>query len=122
MNWQDFPNFERHEFDSPDAPGSGDNMRYEFMERLQRLRTRCRFPFTINSGFRTPEHNRSVGGEPNSAHLRGWAADIHCMSSAERYKIIEGAYAMGFQRIGIYPTFIHLDLDPERPSPVMWTR
>jgi len=30
----------------------------------------------INSGYRTPEHNRKVGGSPTSDHIKGCAADI----------------------------------------------
>lgn len=33
-------------------------------------------PILINSGYRSPEHNRRVGGSPTSDHLRGLAADI----------------------------------------------
>jgi len=119
-NWQAYPDFWREEFDSRDLPGSGDNMRAEFLDRLQRLRTRCGFSFHINSGFRTPEHNAKIGGKPNSAHLRGWAADIACEDARQRYAILEGAYALGFQRIGVYPTFIHLDTDPTLPQKVVW--
>lgn len=32
--------------------------------------------FTITSWWRTPEHNRNVGGVPNSLHLIGWAWDV----------------------------------------------
>lgn len=32
--------------------------------------------FTINSGFRSPAVNAAVGGEPNSYHSEGLAADI----------------------------------------------
>ena len=30
----------------------------------------------INSGYRTPEHNKEVGGSPTSQHCKGEAADI----------------------------------------------
>ncbi|HEY6020750.1 MAG TPA: D-Ala-D-Ala carboxypeptidase family metallohydrolase [Candidatus Paceibacterota bacterium] len=35
-----------------------------------------RFGVRINSGYRSPEHNRSVGGASNSDHLRGDAVDF----------------------------------------------
>src|SRR3990172_452364 len=30
----------------------------------------------INSGYRCAKHNKEVGGEPNSYHMKGLAADI----------------------------------------------
>jgi len=33
-------------------------------------------PITITSGYRCPEHNRKIGGAPNSYHMRGQAADF----------------------------------------------
>jgi zinc D-Ala-D-Ala carboxypeptidase len=30
----------------------------------------------VNSGYRTPEHNKKVGGSPTSQHCKGEAADI----------------------------------------------
>ena len=30
----------------------------------------------VNSGYRTPEHNRQIGGSPTSQHTRGEAVDI----------------------------------------------
>ena len=33
-------------------------------------------PIIINSGFRSPEVNKAVGGAPNSNHLTGCATDI----------------------------------------------
>ena len=35
-------------------------------------------PIHINSGYRSRELNKLVGGQPNSAHLTGLAADIIC--------------------------------------------
>ena len=47
-------------------------------------------PIIINSGFRSPEVNRAVGGAPNSNHLTGCAADIRVygMEQAIRYACI----------------------------------
>ena len=115
-----YPNFSAHEFASPDEPGSGYRMHAEFMARLQSVRSRCDFPFEINSGYRTAYWNQVVGGAPNSAHLRGRAADIVCTNSGRRFEIIDGALALGFRRIGIARTFIHLDDDPALPKRVLW--
>lgn len=38
----------------------------------------------LTSGRRSPEHNRRVGGVPNSWHLRGRAADFGGTDAAER--------------------------------------
>ncbi len=35
-------------------------------------------PVTVNSGFRSPELNRIVGGVPDSQHVFGQAADLQC--------------------------------------------
>ena len=36
-------------------------------------------PIVINSGFRSPEVNKAVGGVPTSNHLTGCAVDIRCI-------------------------------------------
>ncbi len=47
-------------------------------------------PIIINSGFRSPEVNKAVGGVSTSNHLTGCAADIRCigMEQALRYAAI----------------------------------
>ena len=47
-------------------------------------------PIVINSGFRSPEVNKAVGGVPTSNHLTGCAVDIRCigMEQALRYAAI----------------------------------
>ena len=113
--------FKSYEFDSPDQKDSGVLMREVFCDKLIRLRQICNFPFAIASGYRTKEYNKKIGGAENSAHMRGYAADIYCDNSYNRYKIIAGALAVGFVRMGIGVGFIHLDCDPELPKPCMWT-
>ena len=64
---------------------------------LERLRKRWNdkygdgdAPIIINSGFRSPEVNKAVGGVPTSNHLTGCAVDIRCigMEQALRYASI----------------------------------
>ncbi len=113
--------FSYAEFDSPDFPDSGRNMDESFLLLLDSARQIAGTPFKINSGFRTPKHNEKVGGTENSSHLRGFAADIHATSSADRFKILSALIEVGFNRIGIAKTFIHVDADPRKTKDVIWT-
>jgi len=40
-------------------------------------------PLQVNSGYRCPTHNETVGGVPNSTHTRGLAADLRHVDFAE---------------------------------------
>ena len=113
--------FNINEFDSPDLVGSGEEMKSSVLLMLDRARELAEIPFNITSGYRTPEHNSIIGGVPNSAHIKGYAVDILCTSGVDRFKIIEAALKVGFNRIGIGNTFIHLDNDPTKPQNVIWT-
>ena len=43
---------------------------------LEELRLRSGTPIRINSGYRSPQLNRAIGGVPTSNHLTGCAVDI----------------------------------------------
>ncbi|MBR5035695.1 MAG: peptidase M15, partial [Prevotella sp.] len=49
---------------------------------LQPLRDAIGRPVYITSGYRSAKLNAKVGGVPNSRHLLGKAADIHCDNMA----------------------------------------
>lgn len=120
MNFDTIKHFKSFEFDSADAPGSGLLMDRDFMERLDKMRDSMGMPVTVVSGFRTPEHNKAVGGEPNSAHLRGLAVDLAAIGSSSRSAIVIAAVKSGFMRIGIGSSFVHIDADPTLPQCVLW--
>ena len=119
--WDNIRYFKPSEFDSPDAPGTGYHMDEDFVLLLDALREAVGFPLRINSGFRTKEHNKLVGGKPTSAHTKSVAVDTRCVSAHYRFRILEEAYRLGFRRIGIGETFIHLDSDLSLPQEVLWT-
>ena len=119
LDWSDFPNFTRNEFACRCGCGAAD-MDPDFMERLQRLRVRCGFPFTITSGFRCEAYNRARGY--TQTHASGKAADIATQTGQRRYDLITEAKSFGFTGIGVASDFTHLDtLTPEEaPRPSSW--
>lgn len=91
-----------------------------FMDRLESARGLAGIPFTINSAYRCLKHNNEVGGKTNSAHLGGYAADISCRSSRDKYIVLKALFRLQFNRMGIYKTFIHVDSDPAKIENVIW--
>ena len=98
-----------------------DLMSDELLLKLGTARIIAGIPFHINSSWRDKATNERVGGKPNSAHLRGNAVDIACANSSDRFIILDACMAAGFTRIGIAKTFIHIDVDEDLPSNVIWT-
>lgn len=68
---------------------------------------------TITSGYRSPAHNRKVGGSSNSRHLEGRAVDVNVWMDGKRVAskyIMCAAQDLGFIGIGcISTTAAHLD-------------
>ena len=71
---------------------------------------------TLNSAYRTPEYNRSVGGARNSMHVQRKAVDIQwgTTSIQGRVDFIQKAIDAGFTGIGCYNSFCHVDIGPKR--------
>lgn len=95
--------------------GCGFGMRKGDVDRrlimaLQTLRYYCNAPLHVNSGCRCKAHNAAIGGEPDSYHLRGMAADIHGMPIHELVRLAEHIPMFLRGGIGTYPTFVHLDV------------
>ena len=115
-------NFE--EFDCPTLEGSGlpttdgGKMCIDFLHKLDEARELAGVPFKITSGYRSPQHNLDVGGRIGSSHIKGLAVDIACVNSHQRQKILTALIQVGFKRIGIGKSFIHSDLDPDKPNAI----
>ncbi len=84
--------------------------------QLQFLRDYTGRAITINSGYRSPEHNAKISGSSKkSQHMLGKAADITIdgLKPAEVYRIIDDLIDMGLMLqggLGSYPTFTHYDI------------
>ena len=87
----------------------------EALDKLQALRDRLGKPLIVRSAYRSPEHNRNVGGAARSKHMDGTAFDI-AMSNHDPVAFEAAAREVGFLGFGFYPRsgFIHIDLGPAR--------
>lgn len=85
------------------------------LDRLQARRDALGKPLIIRSAYRSPAHNRAVGGAARSQHLLGIAFDIS-MANHDPDAFEIAARAVGFTGFGFYPRsgFIQVDLGPAR--------
>ena len=113
-------NFEYFDIEEFDCQQTGNNeMKEEFIHKLDELREACGFPFKITSGYRDPSHSIEVKKEKGGTHTQGIAADIYIPNGADRYRLAQKAFELGFTGIGIAKTFVHVDT--REGTPVMWS-
>jgi uncharacterized protein YcbK (DUF882 family) len=95
------------------------------IQRLEKFRPWYNRTMVINSGYRTPEHNKAIGGAPGSQHLLGIASDISLplgefagLSKARKEEFLQNIKKKWTQicnadglggGVGFYDTFFHLD-------------
>ena len=110
-------NFSKAEFDSKDGSEMPKDVLANVIKLagyLQTLRDTLNKSIKINSGYRSPSHNKKIGGKPKSIHLTGLAADIVVsgMTPKEVFKEVEKLQNEGKLPQGglsAYPTFLHVD-------------
>jgi len=93
----------------------------EAMDMLQRLRTNLGKPLILTSAYRSPEHNRKVGGAKASKHMEGVAFDVR-MDNHDPHTFEAAARAAGFSGFGYYPKsgFMHIDTAEPRSWGTPW--
>jgi uncharacterized protein YcbK (DUF882 family) len=111
-------NFSLDEFRSKDGSEFPDHVvsnLNRLANNLQKLRDHLGQRITINSGYRSPAHNKKIGGSPNSTHMRGLASDIVVSGidppdvAASIEKLIESG-EMEEGGLKAYQTFTHYDI------------
>lgn len=111
-------------FDSPDSQGSGRCIDQRLVYKLKLLESKTGYPIFswINSGVRTSYWNKKVGGVSNSSHQipNCKAVDIKALNITIRNKLVVAAREVGFKRIGVGKTFVHLDVDTNKSQNVAW--
>lgn len=97
------------------------DMKQEFILMLDRARELAGIPFVITSAYRSSEWDRAKGRSGTGAHTTGVAVDIRCNTSRNRFLIVQALLHVGFNRIGIADSFIHVDGSETHDSMVIWT-
>lgn len=79
---------------------------------LEQVRKCLNRPISINSGYRSPEVNKAAGGQPNSQHLLGCAADIKVsgMTPNEIVKVIIQSDIQFDQMIREFDSWVHISV------------
>ena len=72
-------------------------------------------PINITSGVRCKAENIRSGGDSNSPHVLGKAADIQ-VKEVKPVKVALMAELIEGVRIGVYPNHVHIDVMPPNPS------
>ncbi len=111
-------NFSLSEFESKDGSHTPEDVKQNLQKlanNLQALRNYLGKPIFINSGYRSPSHNKAVGGSKNSQHVLGKASDIRVKDTQPKdvYLAIEKLIAKGEMLqggLGLYRTFVHYDI------------
>jgi uncharacterized protein YcbK (DUF882 family) len=120
-DWSKYPNFQKHEFDCECGCGFN-NATDELLSKLQNARFLAKVPFSISSGCRCQKHNdKQKDSVSDSAHVKGFAADIRVSDSQTRFKVLTALFSVGFSRIGVANSFIHCDCDSAKPQNLVWT-
>ena len=107
----------------------GSKISPDLMRRLQEMRDLLRGPIRITSGVRCRKHP-ATRKRPTSSHVPndlgdgegkvGHAVDIAAVGSRRRFRLLSAAVAVGFNRVGIGKSFIHLDNDSGKAQGVAW--
>ncbi len=106
-NHQFTDHFNSKEFESPESDKH--MISKDLVEKLELLRKEYGKSITINSGYRTKEHNAKVGGVENSQHVLGKAADLTAKDLDKLYELaitIFNAIGDGRKK----GKFIHVDV------------
>lgn len=111
------PYFSRSEFACKCGCG-GNTVDARLLELLTTFRGYFDKPIIITSGYRCENWNRKQNGSPKSQHLVGKAADFYVKGEDIEvvYSIVNDAMA-DWGGVGLYDSWIHLDV---RPTKARW--
>lgn len=102
------------QLDISNTPSSDviENLKSLCVKVLQPLRNTLGKAIIINSGYRSAELNKAVGGVPTSQHRKGQAADIRSnyFLPIEIARTIKDLH-LPFDQVIVYPTFVHVSHD-----------
>lgn len=101
------------------------NLSHEMLCKLNEIEVMTGLDLTINSAYRRADHPIEAAKLRPGEHTEGNAVDIAC-DAVSCYKIVQAAFTLGINRIGIKrPSggtgFVHLGVSKKRIQNRIWT-
>ena len=112
MRYGYFDSTELASKDGKPSPYGPMNVQEPLLKLLNDIRAAYGKPIVVNSAYRSPEHNKAVGGVENSFHTQGLAADIRPTEShREDLPVLRDICVKLNDKggVGLYDTFVHVD-------------
>lgn len=84
-------------------------------ERMEAVRALLGHSIIVNSGYRSVEVNRIVGGVANSAHTTGHAVDFICPAFGTPMEVAQAIHASNIEFDQLIKEYgwVHLSFDPQ---------
>lgn len=100
--------------------GCGLDVVEELKELVDEARDIAGVPFIITSGARCLNHNKSIGSNDTSSHIKGLAVDIKYTDDLYLVRMVHALSRVGITRFGVNKEkkFIHVDIDKDKPNAV----
>jgi zinc D-Ala-D-Ala carboxypeptidase len=122
VQWDLYKNFTKAEFNCSHC--GKNEMKPDFMAKLQALRTTYGRPMRVTSGYRCPQHPIEAKKAAPGAHASGCAVDIG-VEGADAHRLLTLAMAAGFTGVGVQQKgtgrFLHLDTLTTGTRPTVWS-
>lgn len=107
MNWDDYNNFDKWEFDC--SHSHENKMQESFLRVLQAIRVDYNKAMGVTSGYRHPTHPKEIIKPVPGEHTKGVCADI-AVSGFDLIDLLTIARNHDINRIGIAHNFLHLGI------------
>jgi uncharacterized protein YcbK (DUF882 family) len=89
---------------------------FKLAQVFEDIRAIWGLPIIIDSAYRSPAHNKKIGGARNSQHVQGRALDLQPpkgITIGQFYITIKNHVdEFGIRGLGEYVTFVHVDIRP----------
>lgn len=93
--------------------GDCQGLKPQLLDVLTEMELELGRSINITSGYR-PE-------DRDSSHSTGLAADLEVEGGWARLQYVRAALKAGVPRIGVYSSHVHVDVDTNKPHPVLWS-
>lgn len=109
----------KNKIDNHPSPEVEANLTTLIEKCLDPIREKFGKPITVTSGYRCEKLNKAVGGQSNSFHKTGCAADIVGDTNAKTYEIFKIAKELGVYTECLFETnkrgskWLHIAFDPK---------